>query len=72
MERQPTSVGGWILTLFLLSIPVLNIIMIIVWLIGDTEPSKKNFIIASIIYSIIFIVLYMLFIGALIASMGSM
>ena len=72
MERQPTSVGGWILTLFLLSIPVLNIIMIIVWLVGDTEPSKKNFIIASIIYGIIFTVLYMLFIGALIASMGSM
>ena len=60
-SREPTSVGGWIVTFILLSIPIVNIIMLIIWLIGDTEPSKKNFLIASIVYALLVAVLFMLF-----------
>ena len=71
-SREPTSVGGWIVTFILLSIPIVNIIMLIVWLVGDTEPSKKNFIIASIVYALIVAVLFMFFGAGLVGLAASM
>jgi len=56
-EREATSTGQWVLTLFLAAIPVLNIILMLVWAFGSsTEPSKKNWARANIIWAIIGIV----------------
>ena len=53
-ERESTSTGQWVLTLFLAAIPVLNIILMLVWAFGSsTEPSKKNWARANIIWAII-------------------
>ena len=71
-SREPTSVGGWIVTFILVSIPIVNIIMLIVWLVGDTEPSKKNWIIASIVYVLILTILFMFFGAGLIGLAASM
>ncbi|HEX3624741.1 MAG TPA: hypothetical protein VH280_04870 [Verrucomicrobiae bacterium] len=43
-EYRAVSVGNWILTFILLSIPLVNLIMLIVWAMGGTSyPSKKTF-----------------------------
>ena len=54
LEREATSTGKWVLTLFLAAIPIINIILMLVWAFGSsTEPSKKNWARATIIWAII-------------------
>ena len=44
------SVGSYVLMFILLSIPVVNVICWIVWLVSpDTNKNKKNYVIANII-----------------------
>lgn len=69
------SVGSYVVTLLLSSIPVVNIICWIVWLVSpDTNKNKKNFIIANIImYAItvvISIILVMIMAAAGLSLMG--
>ncbi len=53
---KPMTVMGWILTFFLLSIPVINIIMILVWAFSrKTNTSKRTFIQASLIWTLLLI-----------------
>jgi len=57
------SIGKWLLYLFLLLIPVVNIILLIVWSLLKTNKSRKNFSIAtlimiSLIVAIIFALYY--------------
>ena len=48
--REVMSVGSYILMFILLSIPVVNVICWIVWLVSpDTNKNKKNYVIANII-----------------------
>ena len=57
LEREATSTGKWVLTLFLAAIPIINIILMLVWAFGSsTEPSKKNWARATIIWAIIGII----------------
>jgi len=50
MKRyEPLSVGGWIWTMILLSIPILNVIMIFVWAFGKGNVGRKHFAIAELI-----------------------
>lgn len=52
------SIGDWMLTIFLLAIPVINIIMLFVWAFsGETPVSKANFAKATLIWMAIIIVL---------------
>ena len=39
------SIGDWMLTTLILMIPLVNLVMILVWIIaiGGTNPSKANF-----------------------------
>lgn len=73
--NQTVSVGNWLLTFFLFTIPVVNIIVFIVWLASDsTPPSKKNFLIAWIVWFLIGMVLMIVFwgsIAALAATLGA-
>ena len=48
--REVMSVGSYVLMFILLSIPVVNVICWIVWLVSpDTNRNKKNYVIANII-----------------------
>lgn len=48
--REVMSVGSYVLMFILLSIPVVNVICWIVWLVSpNTNKNKKNYVIANII-----------------------
>ena len=73
MEKQ-MSVGDWMVTYLLMCIPVIGIIMLFVWAFGgDTQPSKKTWAQATLIWAVIVTVLYLM-LGAVFmaAIMGSM
>ena len=56
--NQVISVGGWILTLIVASIPVINIIMLIIWALGTGgNENRKNYAIAQLILTLISIVI---------------
>lgn len=60
--REVMSVGSYVLMFILLSIPVVNVICWIVWLVSpDTNKNKKNYVIANII-------IYAISIGVLILA----
>ena len=49
MEEE-VSVGEWIVTFIIFSIPIIGFIMLFVWAFGDnTKPSKKNWARAMLI-----------------------
>lgn len=53
-HNQDVSVGNWILTFIVLSIPLVGFIMLFVWGFGDSTPkSKSNFCKASLLLGII-------------------
>ncbi|MFX3634173.1 MAG: hypothetical protein ACE3L7_16300 [Candidatus Pristimantibacillus sp.] len=67
------SFKDWMLTILLMAIPVVNIIMLFVWGFGSgTNPSKANFAKASLLWMaigiVLYIVIFVLFIGAFMAS----
>lgn len=42
--EEPVTVGEWMLTTFILTIPLINIIMLFIWAFGDNaKKSKANF-----------------------------
>ena len=55
-RNEPLSVGGWIGTLILLAIPIVNIIMIFVWAFGKGNISRKNYAIAALILTLIVVI----------------
>ena len=58
VSSETVSMGDWIVTMILSSIPIVGIIMILVWAFGGgAKPSKKNYARAMIIMAIIGIVL---------------
>lgn len=67
--EKTMSVGDWVITLILLSIPVVNIIMFIVWLTSSKTPqTKKNYLYASLVIIAIAFVVSLLF-GSIFASL---
>jgi len=63
------SVGDWIVILLLLSIPLVNLIVLLVWAFDNsTNTIKANFAKAALIWVGIFLVLYLLLIVVLIGS----
>lgn len=48
--RKELSVGEWLLTLLLMSIPVVNIIMLIVWAVSESDARRRNFSRAYLIW----------------------
>lgn len=73
VNNTPVSLGDWMLTIFLLSLPLVNIILLFVWGFGEQTPiSKKNFARASLIWMGIGIILSILFGSAIIALLGGL
>ena len=58
----PMTYGEWMLTLLLMAIPCVNIIMLFVWAFGKENKTKSNFAKASLTWTAIFIVLYIILI----------
>ena len=56
------SVGEWFWTLFVMTIPIVNIIMAFVWgFSGNTKISKANFFKAYLLWILVAFILYFLF-----------
>jgi len=55
------SVKEWMLILFVMIIPLVNIIMMFVWAFSEGNPTKQNYFKASLLWLAIVIGLYILF-----------
>lgn len=56
-EYKPVSIGGWIGTILLSSLPGVNLILWIVWACIAKRPSRRNFSIALLILTGVFVLL---------------
>lgn len=62
------GLGEWLLTLFLVCIPIVNLIMLIYWsAAGDIDPNKKNYARAQLIIMAIGVVISFMFFGSIVA-----
>lgn len=76
--RNEVSVGDWVITILIASLPLIGLIMLFVWAFGDAaNPSKKNWAIATLIWFaigivlfIILIVMFWAFFAAMFSGMG--
>ena len=73
-EHPDDSVGAWMLTLFLVGIPVVGFIYLLILALGSGgSPAKRNFTRAMFIWQIIGIVatilMFILFGGAIMAGL---
>jgi len=67
------SLGEWVVTLLIMSVPLLNVVMIIIWAADSkTNPNKSNWAKATLIIVAIQIILLMFFIGTIIGSVSEM
>ena len=61
-ERPDESVGSWMLTLFVCGIPLVGVIYLLVLAFGSgAAPSKRNFARAALIWSLIALVVTVVF-----------
>lgn len=76
VEDGVVSVGEWFVTMLLAGIPLVGIVMMFVWAFGNSNPSKKNWARASLIWTAVaalLLVLLAVFFGAAIfAFLASM
>lgn len=61
--REPLSVGGWLITLLITSIPIVNIVMLFVWAFGGNKDERENYSKAALIWMLICIILSVCLIG---------
>lgn len=67
-QAQIVSTKDWMITLLIVSIPLVGFIMLFVWAFGSNEnPNKANFSKAALIWMAIWGVLLILFYGTLAA-----
>lgn len=72
------SLGNWLLVHLLLSIPIVNVILLLVWSIGEPKPGKEvltNYSRASLIWLVISftvgLILWVLFFTVFLSVLGS-
>ena len=75
-SSEPLAVKDWFVTLFITYIPIVGLIMLLVWAFDSTtNVNKKNFAKASLLWTLIGIVLaiifFTMFMGALFGLLGS-
>ena len=58
--EEPVSVGDWVLSMFIAWLPCIGIIMIFIWAFGDTKKSKSNYFKATLIWTLIGIVIWVI------------
>tara|TARA_B100000965_G_C19024264_1_gene512407 strand:+ start:241 stop:459 length:219 start_codon:yes stop_codon:yes gene_type:complete len=70
-NNRVITVGNWIVVFILMAIPLVNLIMLFVWAFGSGAPeSQANFAKAYLLFLAIFVVLWFVFIGAMIGAMA--
>ena len=71
--QKPLTVGDWILTLIVLSIPVIGLVFLLYWALSSTSNvNRKNYCIAVLILAVILSALFLgLFFMGVFASMMS-
>lgn len=58
-DNPPVSIADWLITLFILFIPLVNLVMLLFWSFKkSTHPSKSNFSKAILIWMLISLVLW--------------
>lgn len=68
-EQKIPSVGDWIITLLIMSIPLVNFVALIYWAASSSSgPIKANFAKAALIWIVIIIAFYVMFFGAIIGA----
>jgi uncharacterized integral membrane protein len=65
------SIGQWMLYLIVAGIPLVGFIMLIVWMLDNTNPARKNWASAMLIWMLIVYVLVFMFWGTIFAMMAS-
>ena len=69
------SIGSYLLTYFVLSIPIIGLIMFIVWAFSSSNPNRQNMLIAQFIWgcicSVAAIIIFIVFWSVLYASLSS-
>jgi ABC-type Na+ efflux pump permease subunit len=74
-QFKSLTIGDWLITFLIQSIPIVGFIMLFVWAFGnDIHPSKKTWAQATLIFMLIVVVLVIIFfalLGGLIMSMFS-
>lgn len=69
-SSEVVSVKDWIITMLILMIPIVNLVMVFVWAFGGgSNPSKANYFKAMILVTVVGMVLWFLFVGALLAPL---
>ena len=67
------TLGNWVVTMLLLLIPIANIILMFVWAFGSgTNPSKKTYFQATLIFAAIGLVISILSWSALLALFATL
>lgn len=65
------SVGEWLVTLLIASIPVVNIIMLLIWAFsGNTKLSKANWAKATLIWLVIVAAFYFFVVVLILGGIG--
>jgi len=68
-NNRPVGIGDWMITLILLSIPIVNIVLCLYWAFSSATPvSKSNFAKAMLMFMVLAIALYVIMIGALLSG----
>jgi hypothetical protein len=62
-KKEPLSLGGWLITLIILAIPILDIIMLCVWAFGGNRDEREKFAKAALILIIVGAILSVSLIG---------
>lgn len=72
------SIGNWLLVHLLLSIPIVNLVMLLIWAIGEPKPGKEvltNYSRASLIWMVISfvvgLIVWVLFSTVILGVLGS-
>lgn len=62
MQKNESSVGTWVGRMILMSIPIVNIICFIVWMVkGDEDPNRKNWALGQLCAIIIMFIVSFVF-----------
>ncbi len=71
-KNRDMSVLDWFVFSIIMVIPIINIIFFIILLVSpDTSPSLKNFLIYTLIMTVIVVGLWILILGAVIATFNA-
>lgn len=71
-QAPVVSTQEWIITILITTIPIINLIMLLIWAFSKEEnPNKANWAKANLIWMLVGIILLMLFFGSIMTLLKS-